>query len=185
LKREHFEHVLRAAADIANDEIVVIGSQAILAQFPDAPDPLTSSLEADVYPRRRPEGADEIDGAIGDGSSFHEAYGYYAHGVGPETLTAPAGWEQRLVKIEIASTLPSHKPATAWALEIHDLLLSKLAAGRPRDIDFAREAIRAGMADPQRLQRGIDLFEPEHRSVVSERLDGVLKQVAIEPNSKH
>jgi hypothetical protein len=31
-------------------------------------------------------------GALGDGSPFHAAFGYYAHGVGPETAKAPAGW---------------------------------------------------------------------------------------------
>ena len=29
--------------------------------------------------------ADKIDGAIGEGSQFHQTYGYYAQGVGPET----------------------------------------------------------------------------------------------------
>jgi hypothetical protein len=36
--RAQLEHLLRAAAAIADDdEIVVIGSQAILGQFPEAP----------------------------------------------------------------------------------------------------------------------------------------------------
>jgi hypothetical protein len=38
MKRSELEHLIRAAGSIANDsEIVVIGSQAILGQFPDAP----------------------------------------------------------------------------------------------------------------------------------------------------
>jgi hypothetical protein len=38
MKRSELEHVIRAAATIAeDDEIVVIGSQAILGQFPDEP----------------------------------------------------------------------------------------------------------------------------------------------------
>ena len=38
MKRRELEHVIRAAADIADDdEIVVIGSQAILGEHPDAP----------------------------------------------------------------------------------------------------------------------------------------------------
>jgi hypothetical protein len=41
MKREHLEHVIRAAATNANDDdIVVKGSQTILGQFPDAPDEL-------------------------------------------------------------------------------------------------------------------------------------------------
>jgi len=38
MRRRDLEHVIRAAADLADDdEIVVIGSQAILGQYPDAP----------------------------------------------------------------------------------------------------------------------------------------------------
>ncbi|MGQ0752176.1 MAG: hypothetical protein ACT4PS_16750 [Betaproteobacteria bacterium] len=38
MKRSELEHLIRAAGRIAGDpEIVVIGSQAILGQFPDAP----------------------------------------------------------------------------------------------------------------------------------------------------
>jgi hypothetical protein len=38
MTRAQLEHVIRAAADIADDdEIIVIGSQAVLAQFPAAP----------------------------------------------------------------------------------------------------------------------------------------------------
>ena len=45
MTREQLEHLLRAAAVIANDdEIVVIGSQRILGQFPDAPDPDRDTL---------------------------------------------------------------------------------------------------------------------------------------------
>ena len=47
MKRAQLEHLIRAAAVIADDdELVVIGSQAILAQFPDAPDVLLVSVEA-------------------------------------------------------------------------------------------------------------------------------------------
>lgn len=74
MRREEFEHVLRAAAAIVEDEIVVIGSQAVLAQYPDAPDPLLRSLEVDLFPRHDPQCSEEIDGAIGDGSRFNETY---------------------------------------------------------------------------------------------------------------
>ncbi len=41
MNRRALEHILRAAAAVADArDIVVIGSQAILGQFPDAPDSL-------------------------------------------------------------------------------------------------------------------------------------------------
>ena len=90
---------------IADDEdIVVIGSQAILGEFPEAPEELRLSREADVYPRTYPERADLIDGSIGEGSPFERLFGYYAHGVGPETAVLPEGWEGRLPNATYFST---------------------------------------------------------------------------------
>jgi len=73
--RAQLEHNIRAAATISSDpDIVVIGSQAILGQFPDAPAELLVSNEADVYPKGHPERSDLIDGSIGELSPFHETY---------------------------------------------------------------------------------------------------------------
>lgn len=150
MTREQLEHVIRAAARIADArEIVVVGSQALLGEFPAAPAELLVSMEADLYPRDHPERADLIDGAIGELSPFHETHGYYAHGVGPETATLPAGWEARLVP------LPA-EGAVGLCLEIHDLVLSKYAAGREKDREYVRTAIRHGMADHDVLARRLE-----------------------------
>jgi len=144
MTRAELEHVIRAAADIADDEeIVVIGSQSILGQFPDAPASLRASVEADVFPKNRPERADLIDGSIGEGSPFHATYGYYAHGVDETTAVLPAGWRERLVAVRN----PNTRGATGWCLEVHDLVIAKAIAGRERDYDFVREVIRHGLVD--------------------------------------
>jgi hypothetical protein len=69
VNRQELEHVINAAAEITGDEIVVIGSQAILGPFPQAPPALLRSMEADLYPRNDPDRAIEIDGALGDDRS--------------------------------------------------------------------------------------------------------------------
>ena len=91
MRRADFDHLVAAAAEITGcDDLVVIGSQAILGSLGDAPALLLDSMEVDMYPRADPAKADEIDGVLGDGSSFHDMNGYYAHGVGPETAKAPS-----------------------------------------------------------------------------------------------
>ncbi|HYO14403.1 MAG TPA: hypothetical protein VE685_14500 [Thermoanaerobaculia bacterium] len=86
MTREQLEHLIRAAGNItAEDEIVVIGSQAVLGQFPDAPASMRVSMEADLFPLHHPERADVIDGSIGELSPFHETFGYYAQGVSEAT----------------------------------------------------------------------------------------------------
>ncbi|HEX3344384.1 MAG TPA: DUF6036 family nucleotidyltransferase [Polyangiaceae bacterium] len=144
MKRRDLEHIVRAAADIADDdEIIVIGSQAILGEHPDAPSALCVSDEADVYPKNKPEHWNVIDGAIGEGSTFHDTFGYYAQGVEEGTATLPAGWKDRLVLVSNAGT----RLAKAWCLETHDLVLSKYVAAREKDHRFNRAAIEAGYVD--------------------------------------
>lgn len=152
MRRDEFEHVIAAAAEVSGErEIVVIGSQAILGSFPNPPERMLISAEADVYPLNDPAKAEAIDGSLGDGSYFHGTFGYYAHGVGPETAVAPAGWEERLVRVEIPLRVGQQEGAVALCLEPHDLVLAKCVAGRDRDWDFARDAIAAGLVQVEEL----------------------------------
>ena len=140
MTRKQLEHIIRASAATADvNEIVVIGSQSILGSFPDAPPELTQSIEADVFPKSSPERSIVIDGAIGELSLFHETFGYYAHGVDDTTATLPDGWTGRLVPIHTSTE------ATGWCLDPHDLAVSKLAAGREKDIEFVSGMLRAGL----------------------------------------
>ena len=142
MKRSELEHLIPAAGQIAGErEFVIIGSQAILGQFPDAPAGFLASMECDLYPKRRPELADKVDGAIGEASKFHEEFGYYAQGVAPDTATLPRGWQRRLVRVENANT----GGCVGLCLEVHDLAISKYVAGREKDLEFTRELARHGM----------------------------------------
>lgn len=173
MNRAELEHLIRAAGTIVNDDVVIVGSQAVLATLPDAPSELLRSMEADMYPRHNPEAADEIDGAIGDGSQFHATFGIYAHGVGPETVIAPVGWEQRLIRVEARSGGRT-VARVGWCLELHDLLLAKLAAGRARDWEFVEVAVRHGLATLATLRERVELVPESHRDTVRRALDGVI-----------
>jgi hypothetical protein len=148
MKRSELEHLIRAAGSISDDtEVVVIGSQSILGQFPDAPPVLLVSAEADLYPLNHPELADLIDGSIGEGSPFHEQFGYYAQGVGERTATLPRGWQERLVKV----VNPNTRGVVGLCLEVNDLAVSKYVAGREKDLDFTRELAIRGMTSADTL----------------------------------
>jgi hypothetical protein len=148
MTRSELEHLIRAAGRIAGDrEIIVIGSQAILGQFPNAPPFLLRSMEGDIYPKNQPELTDKVDGAIGEGSQFHQKFGYYAQGVAPDTATLPRGWQRRLVRIQNANT----GGYAGLCLEVHDLAISKYVAGREKDLEFTRELARHRMTDKENL----------------------------------
>ncbi len=150
MQRSDLEHIIRASGEVAGDnEIIIIGSQAILGQFPDAPVRLLSSMEADIFPKNNPQRADKVDGAIGEGSSFHELHGYYAQAVGEHTAVLPEDWRSRLVAVNNENT----KGVTGFCLEVHDLAISKILAQRPKDIEFVQELVRNEMIQKRTMLR--------------------------------
>jgi hypothetical protein len=168
MNRAALEPILRAAAAITNErEIVVVGSQALLGQFPTAPASLLSSVEADVFPRTDPAKSILIDGAIGELSTFHQTFGYYAHGVDETTATLPATWQDRLVPIHNENT----GGATGWCLEVHDLAASKLVAGRQKDLNFVRMLLSEKLASPETLASRVEALalSPDRLDLVRSR----------------
>jgi hypothetical protein len=156
MKRADLEHILRASKEITGEtEFIVLGSQSILGPYPDAPRELRASMEADLYPRRRPDLSALIEGSLGELSPFHGTFGYFADGVSPDTATLPAGWENRLIPLSNHNT----GGATGWCLEPHDLVFSKLAARREKDMAFVSALLRHKLVRPSRLRKLIDSVE--------------------------
>ena len=86
------------------NEYVVVGSQSVLGAYPNAPEDLKVSMEADLYPRSDPDKAEVLSVMMGELSPFFEAFGIYADGVSPETAKLPEGWQERLVKVQNENT---------------------------------------------------------------------------------
>ena len=119
---------------IDEQDILVIGSQAILGSYNDAglPADVTLSIEAD-----------RIHGALGELFAFHESFGIYGDGVTAATAALPAGWRDRLVPL----TESPGSGAIGWCIDVHDLCAAKLYAGRPKDFRFVEAALRDRLVD--------------------------------------
>ena len=155
MKREEAEHVLRAAAAIAQEQsFVVVDSQAVLFSLADAPADLLLSRELDLYPALHPEKADLIDGAIGALSSFDDTFGYHADGVGPETAVMPADWMSR-------ASLHYLGELTVICPELHDLAVSKCVAGREKDAYFVEVLLRHRLVESETLRQRLCLLDPQ------------------------
>ena len=141
MTREELEHIIRASGDVTDQyEFVIVGSQSILGPVPNPEDVFTMSAEADIYPLQAPELAEKIEGALGEGSQFHETYGYYAQGVGPETAVLPTGWMNRVHRVQNAGT----NDRVGYCLDVIDLFMSKAVAGRDKDRDFCMALLEHG-----------------------------------------
>ena len=176
MNRLQLEHIIRAAGSIADDnEVVILGSASVFAQFPDLPDHFLLSIEADVFPKNKPHMSDTIDGSIGELSPFHDAFGYYAHGVSKETASnLPVGWDKRLIPIRSDNT----GGVTGWCLDIHDLIAGKYVSARDKDLEFVRTAIKQGLVKEHILRERIEMLniDASQKAGILDRLTSDFKR---------
>jgi hypothetical protein len=137
MHRNQLQHViLEVGRRFDLKDIYIIGSAAILAAIPDPPEgELTATRDVDVIPPRDEERlADQISFVLGEASDFESEYGYYAQGVTSETPEyAPVDWKSRTIDLSVAGTV-------GHCMDPNDLVLSKLGAGRRKDLAFAQAA---------------------------------------------
>lgn len=174
MRRRDLEHLIRAAGAVAEVRtLVILGSQSILGAFPDPPTELLVSQEVDTYPLEHPERADLIDGSIGELSPFHEQFGYYAHGVGPETAVLPAGWLDRVVRVENENT----RGVAGLCLSPADLAISKLVAGRPKDAEFVAALLRHRLVSSTEIEVLLDHLPAAQALTVRQRLQRLVSEL--------
>jgi hypothetical protein len=153
MRRDQLEHAIRASCDVAGDtEIWIFGSQAILGEFPNAPESLRASVEVDAQPKNRPDQVDAIDGALGELSLFHQTHGFYVHGISIESAKLPTGWKRRTLPVCDPISTRGH---TGWCIESHDLAASKLVAYREKDREFVRLLLIEKLIDSRILAKRI------------------------------
>jgi hypothetical protein len=176
MNRAQLEHVVRAAATVAGlDDVVVLGSQAVLATIDDwdLPHEVTRSIEADIAIDHelasvslgvdRADLALLIEGALGEGSQFHATHGYYAEGVELEVAVLADGWRERLVPL-ICET--SSGPKVGWCLSVADVWIAKAAAARTKDYEFCRALAVNGFVERHVVDRLAASVRPPHRSAI-------------------
>ncbi len=180
MTRTELEHAIRSACDVSGeDEVYVFGSQAILGQYPDAPESLRQSAEADIAPVKAIEMVDLIDGSLGELSAFHETYGFYVHGVSIEAAVLPTGWEKRAIAVCNENT-SNH---TGWCVEAHDLAASKLVAFRDKDKQFVRTLLVEKLIDARKLSRRLAQLSNHPRvarellATIKSWLNGVMQDI--------
>jgi hypothetical protein len=149
MQRHELEHIIRACAALTGHaQFIVVGNLALLGQFPDPPDELVLSSEAELYCPGDPESTRLITRRLGELSLFDRTFHYCARGVEPEDIIVPEGWRDRLIPVESVDTAG----ATGFCLEVHDLAISKLAAGRDDDLAFVHGLLRYSFIDEGTLE---------------------------------
>jgi hypothetical protein len=175
MRRRELQHILLEVGErFALTEVFVIGSSAILAVLPDPPEGvLTATRDVDIIPPNDEDErmADQISYVIGEASPFDVEYGYHAQGVSLKTPTyAPHGWQARTIDVSVGKIV-------AHCMEPHDVVLSKLGAGREKDLEFASAAAALGLVVQSVLLTNLRFVRTttEHSRLIAERISALFK----------
>ena len=109
------------------------------------------SRECDIWAKSRAEKLTAVDAVLGRTSRFADENGFYVDSVEPGLVLLPSGWEGRLKKLEVP-------PVIAWCLDVNDLVVSKLNAGRIKDYEFINAMLRLRLADLSLIEQRIWTF---------------------------
>jgi hypothetical protein len=184
LSLEDLERAARAIAEeIETDEIVVIGSQALLVGDHMVLRALRMSREFDLYPSPtsnpdNPEFTEDashsINANFGEGSAFNQTHGFFIDGVSSATATLPPDWRDRAVSRDVqchdGQTVRLVAPAIA------DIVASKLARGEPKDLMFASLCLGSSIARYGAIKSSIEATNDGFNRVrVLELLDRAAK----------
>jgi hypothetical protein len=192
---EDLERVVRALARAFQaEEVFIIGSQAILASMPDAPEAARESPEIDAYPGNAKVweiAQEEIEPGVnhvaseyifknfGEGSQFHDTHGFWIDGVDETTATFPRGWKSRAftAKIDVDGRV-----VLGIAPSPIDLVVSKLARLDPKDRKFVEAIHDAKLLDLKLVEQRIRQTDME--PAAAQRAIDYVRSLDTKPEDK-
>jgi len=129
MRRAELEHAIRAATEIvAEDRVIVIGSQAILGSYTEdeLPDEATMSIEVDIAPMH-----DDDAGALASGHRFTKlTASTYKASAGKPRCCRSGG---RTDSSQCRDQEPTAEPDSAWTRMTYALPSSRLRARKTFD----------------------------------------------------
>jgi hypothetical protein len=140
VKREDLGRLFARARDLCGEtDYVVLGSLAVLGYSGHVPPRMAASLDVDAFCKGDPDRIFDLAPALGQGSPFEAEHGYYLDPISPRVATLPSAWDERLLRIQLEPAL------VAWFLEPNDAAVSKYARMEPRDREWIRPGLKAGV----------------------------------------
>jgi hypothetical protein len=91
-----------------------------------------------------------------------------------ERFYAPHGWQARTIDVSVGKIV-------AHCMEPHDVVLSKLGAGREKDLEFASAAAALGLVEQSVLLTRLRLVPAtaDHLGLIAERIATLFKGVVL------
>jgi hypothetical protein len=128
-KPAFIELIQRVRAITGTVELVIVGSHCLYAVTEQVPEVVARSVEAGfLLGPYSLELMMQVNADLGVASPYFKEYGNYADALGLASVTLPPGWETRLQPLA-----NDDGQILARCLELYDVAVSKLMAGRDKD----------------------------------------------------
>lgn len=152
-------------------ELVIVGSHCLYAVTEQVPEVVRKSVEADfLLGPYSVELMAKVNALLGVTSEFFKRTGKYADALGLATVTLPPGWKERLqpLRDENGTTI-------AHCLELYDVAVTKLMAGRDKDWTFLAYLLDEQLISlPPLLERAALILQTAADGALQPRLEKFL-----------
>ncbi|MGH9841425.1 MAG: DUF6036 family nucleotidyltransferase [Blastocatellia bacterium] len=169
MKKESLFDLIRRVTELSGVTLpIIVGSQTLYSLTDQVPQVVRGSLEADFLLAGDDSDARLIvNKELGVTSNFYDTYGYFADGLGLATVSLAPGWRERLQPLK-----DDGGKTVAMCLEIHDLAVSKLIAGREKDMPFLCYLLDSQLiAMSMFMERAATIKETAWEGALIERLE--------------
>jgi hypothetical protein len=175
VRKENLFDLIRRVTEVSGVSLpIIVGSQSIYSITDQVPQIVRGSLEADFL-----LAGDDSDARIivnrelGVTSTFYDTHGYFADGLGLATVTLTPGWQDRLQPLK-----DDNGQVVARCLEIYDLAVSKLIAGREKALIFLCHLLDSRMILMEALmERAETIKETAFEGALLPRLERLLNHL--------
>ena len=139
MRKQNLFDLTAEVRKITNELPIIVGSQAIFAVADYPPEIVRKSVECDFLLLDKSAGfRSKVTENLGIFSDYQQQTGFYADVLGRATVVLPSGWEERLAELK-----NENGETIALCVEIHDVAVSKLMAGREKDFEFVQAAFQS------------------------------------------
>lgn len=154
------------------EKLVIAGSQAAHATEAILPEIAKKSIECDfIFGAGKSEIREAISKRFGVFSKFQDERGFYADPLGLATVVLPTDWHKRLQPLR-----DENDQIVAHCVEIHDVAVSKLVAGRGKDHEFLASILASEIIDVNEfLKRTLLVRSSVENDVLAERLTRLIE----------
>lgn len=167
MRKQNLFELTAEVSKLIKELPIIVGSQAIFALTDFPPEIVRKSVECDfLLLKKLADLRPNLTEKLGIFSDYQQQTGFYADILGLATVVLPIGWENRLVELKNESS-----EVIAFCVEIHDVAVSKLMAGREKDFEFLQDAFRGEYLQVQIfLERAKTILQSPSSKALTPRL---------------